>query len=682
MTAGDGALSRSVRERDSLSSSGSILWRPSRDRVERSQLTAFAAAVGAHSGRRFADYDDLWRWSVESLDDFWSAVVRFYGVEFDEPYNAVLANRSMPGATWFPGGRINFAKRILDRRGAGAALITVGESRATATLSWDDLAACVGALSQTLLEAGVRPGDRVVAYLPNIAEAVVGLLACASVGAIWAICGPEVGPSSALSRFAQLAPVVLLAVDGCRFSGRLHDRRGVAAQIADGLPSVHTVIHVPLVGAARETAHLRLGDQRRVLTWDDAVSRPAAPCTIPVDASAPLWVAYSSGTTGVPKGLVHSHAGILVVSLAQLGLQYDVGADDRFFWHSSTTWVMWNAVVSSLLLGATGVVYDGSPLWPHADRLWSLAEEVGATVIGASPAYVTASDRADLSPGSEYDLSRLRAVGITGAPLPASSYRWLYENVSEDMALHVISGGTDFAAALFCDAPWLPVTAGEMSARALGVNAQAWDAGGAPVVDEVGELVVLDPIPSMPLAIWGDEDGSRYRESYFDTFPGVWRHGDWVTITSRGTAMVHGRSDSTINRHGVRMGSSEIYAAVEAMDEIEDSLVLGVELDDGRYWMPLFVKPAADVNLDAELVEAIRDRIRQHASPRHLPDEVIAVPGVPRTVTGKKLEVPLKRIAQGASPASVLSLDAIDDPDVARWFIDRLTRATRGDTEA
>ena len=371
---------------------------------------------------------------------------------------------------------------------------------------------------------------------------------------------------------------------------------------------------------------------------------------------------------------MHGHAGVLLMGLVQQALQYDAREGDRSFWYTSTSWIMWNSQIAALSVGATAVLYDGSPLWPSVDRLWQIAEDARLTSLGTSPGYLLACEKAGLHPGREHDLSALRAVGVTGSPLPASSFRWVYEEVGSDLAMHVISGGTDFAAALVGDAPWLPVTEGEMSCRGLGIAADSWDEQGRPVRDEVGELVVTAPMPSMPLGIWGDDDGARYADAYFDVYPGVWRHGDWMTLTSRGTAVVHGRSDSTLNRHGVRMGSADIYAAVEAVPEVAEALVLGVEQSDGGYWLPLFVRLVPGTELDEALVARLKTVVREQASPRHVPDEVIAVPAVPHTATGKKLEVPLKRIAQGVPVDKALNLGAVDDPDAVRWFVDLLSR--------
>lgn len=650
---------------------GTVLWQPSPERVAASRLTRFAAQVHERYGAPIGTYEELWRWSVDSLEDFWAAVWEHFDVIASAPYEKVLTSREMPGASWFPGARLNLAENVLRADRPGPALVAVTEQGPAREVSWPELRGLVGAFQSTLDGLGVRQGDRVVAYLPNGVEAVVAMLACAALGAVWSTCAPDIGPASAVDRFGQLEPTVLLAVDGYRFGGKERARQAAVAELLDGLPTVRVLVSVPVLG----TGLTREGLQ--VVSWPDAVAAPCTPTYAQLEAEAPLWVVYSSGTTGLPKGLVHGHAGGLLMGLAQSGLQYDLGEDDRSFWYTSTSWIMWNSQIAALSVGATVVLYDGSPLWPSPDRLWQLAEEHRFTGLGTSPGYLLACEKAGLHPGREHDLSALRAVGVTGSPLPASSFQWVYDEVGPDLAMHNISGGTDFAAALTCDAPWLPVTAGEMSCRGLGIHAESWDEQGRPLVDEVGELVVLAPMPSMPLRIWGDEDGTRLRDAYFDTYPGVWRHGDWVTVTSRGTAIVHGRSDSTLNRHGVRMGSADIYAAVEAVPEVAEALVLGVELPDGGYWLPLFVRLAPGTELDDALVGRLKAVVREQASPRHVPDEVIAVPAVPHTATGKKLEIPLKRIAQGVPVEKALNLGAVDDPAAVHWFVEYLTQRSQ-----
>ena len=654
-----------------MSTSPTVLWEPSAQRVADSRLTGFAEHVRERYGAPTGSYDELWTWSVEHLAEFWAAAWEHFDVLASAPYERVVDSLEMPGARWFTGARLNLAENVLRADRPGPALVALTEQGPAREVSWPELRGMVGAFAAALRSFGVDVGDRVVAYLPNGVEAVVAMLGCATVGAVWSTCAPDIGASSAVDRFGQLAPTVLLTVDGYRFGGKERDRRAAVDELLDGLPTVETVVQVPLLGMGIERAGVR------VVSFDQAVAEPRAPEYAQLDAEAPLWVVYSSGTTGLPKGLVHGHAGILLMALVQQALQFDLGETDRAFWYTTTSWIMWNSQIAAMAAGATAVLYDGSPLWPGPDRLWQIAEDCRVTSLGTSPGYLLACEKAVLHPGREHDLSTLRAVGVTGSPLPASSFRWVYEEVGSDLAMHVISGGTDFAAALVGDAPWLPVTEGEMSCRGLGIAAASWDPDGKPVLDDVGELVVTAPMPSMPLGIWGDDDGSRYAGAYFDTYPGVWRHGDWVTISSRGTAVVHGRSDSTLNRHGVRMGSADIYAAVESVPEVDEALVLGVELADGGYWLPLFVRLAPGVELDDALVDRLKAVVREQASPRHVPDEVIAVPAVPHTATGKKLEIPLKRIAQGVPVDKALNLGAVDDPASVHWFVDHLA-ARRG----
>jgi acetoacetyl-CoA synthetase len=643
---------------------GEVLWEPDRERVVNARLTQFARVVEDRHGVRLDDYEALWRWSVEHLDEFWGEVWDFFDVGAGLGHGPVLSERRMPGARWFPGTQVSFVEHVL-RQASGreddAALVAVPEDGPSRETTWGQLADRVGAMAAALRRLGVQAGDRVVAYLPNVPEAVIAFLATASIGAVWSACGPDIGQRSATDRFRQLDPVLLFAADGYRFGGRTYDRREAARELAGALPSLRHVVTVPVLGLGEDTDGLR---------WDELLAEPArlSPQRFPFDH--PLWVVYSSGTTGLPKGLVHGHGGVLLMALVQGALHGDQRAGDRVMSYTSTTWIMWNAVVCSLLNAVTAVLYDGNPMHPSVDRLWQLAEEQRLTALGCSPGYLRACEKEGLSPSRDHDLSCLRSVGVTGSPVPAATYRWATRTLGPRVHFRVFSGGTDFIANVVDTAPWLPVYAGEMSGRALGCHVEAWDPEGHPLVDEVGELVILAPLPSMPLAIWGDTDGSRYRATYFDTWPGVWRHGDWLTITRRGSAVISGRSDSTLNRHGVRMGSADIYQAVEMLPEVTEALVLGIEEADGGYWLPLFVRLAPGWVLDDALVTRVKDAVREHASPRHVPDDVLSVRAIPHTTTGKKLEIPLKRIVQGTSAPRAGDLSAVDDPEAVQELVD------------
>ena len=608
------------------------------------------------------DYEALWTWSVDHLDEFWAALWDFFAVRSSAPYDIVLADASMPGARWFPGARLNYAEQVFSAESSERpALIGAAEGRAPAEVSWAELRRQVGALAARFREWGVGPGDRVAAYLPNIPETVAALLATAAVGAVWSCCAPDYGTQAVVDRFAQIEPVVLLVTDGYRYGGKEVDRRAEAAEIARSLPSLRRVVAVEYLFAGEPQPD-------GTVAWREAVSGDAELRFEPVAFDHPLWILYSSGTTGLPKGIVHGHGGIILEHLKWLGLHTDVRRGDRFFWYTTTAWVVWNVVVGSLLLGATAVVYDGSPAWPATDAVWRVAAETGATQLGLSAGYIAASQKAGVSPGADHDLSQLRSVMSTGSVLPREGWHWVYDHVKGDVWLDAPSGGTDIASAYVGGCPLKPVVAGEMQCRFLGTRVEAWNDDGASLVDAVGELVVTAPMPSMPLYFWGDPDGRRYHDAYFDTFPGVWRHGDWITITGRGTAVIHGRSDSTLNRHGVRMGSADIYAAVEQLPEVTESLVIGAEIGDARYYMPLFVVLADGVTLDDALKTRINDVIRRQCSPRHVPDEIRAVPAIPHTLTGKRLEVPVKRLIQGFPLERAVNPGVVDRPDLLDYY--------------
>lgn len=620
------------------------LWTPSADRVARARITSFAADVGLPG----ASYHELWRWSVDDLDGFWGAIWRQFGVAGD--FDTVLADASMPGAVWFPGTEVNYAERLFAGKADDAlAIQEASETRPLTTWTWGRLRAEAAAIRAGLQARGVGPGDRVAAYLPNIAETIAAFAATASLGAIWSSAAPEFGEQAVIDRFAQIAPKVLLGVDGYRYGGRDFDRRRHAVDIAEAV-GAELVPFGYLDGSG----------------WPEGFLVEGAPLTfdrVPFDH--PLWVLYSSGTTGLPKPIVHGQGGMLLEHLKKTYLHLDAQAGDRIFWFTTTGWMMWNFLMSVLLADASIVLYDGNPA---GEVLWDLAADAGVTTFGTSAAFLTASMKAGVEPGRGRDLSALRAVGSTGSPLPPAGFRWVYEHVGEDTWLFSTSGGTDVCTAFVGGVPTLPVYEGELQARCLGAAVEAWNERGEPVTGEVGELVICKPMPCMPLGFWGDDDGSRYRASYFEMFPGIWRHGDWLELTERGTAIIHGRSDATINRGGVRMGTAEIYGAVSTVEEVVDSLVVDVPQEDGESWMPLFVVLRGGAVLDDDLVARVKAAVRERCSPRHVPSEVLQIAEVPRTLSGKALEIPVKRILLGAEPADTTSLDGMANPSSLDWF--------------
>ncbi|CAL9570216.1 Acetyl-coenzyme A synthetase [Nocardiopsis dassonvillei] len=667
-----------------------VLWRPDEETVASSNIVAFARWVAEHKGAGpFGtdgdfDYDALWRWSVTDVDGFWDAIREYYGVRFDTPAEGVLAEDVMPGARWFPGATLNYARHLFEGRDPDRVAIRhATELRPLAEWTWGELRARTAAIAAGLRERGVGPGDRVVAYLPNLPETVAAFLAVASLGAIWSSCSPDFGVRSVIDRFAQIEPKVLLAVDGYRYGGRDFDRRPVVEELRAALPTVeHTVLLDYLEPGAEPV--------EGTLAWSDLEASGAGtePEFTPVAFDHPLWVLYSSGTTGLPKAIVQGHGGILLEQLKNLHLHLDAQEDDRVLWFTTTGWMMWNFLVSVLLTPASIVLYDGSPAHPTPSSpsapggrppaavppapdlgsLWDLAAEAGVTVFGTSAGFLSSCMKDGVHPRRGRDLSRLKAVGSTGSPLSPEAFSWVYEEFGDDLWLFSTSGGTDVCSCLVGGTPTLPVYEGEIQSRALGMAVASWDPDGKELVGEVGELVVTRPAPSMPVFFWGDEDGERLRDSYFSMYPGVWRHGDWIEITERGTAIIYGRSDSTINRGGVRMGTSEIYRAVLALDGITDALVVDVPRGDGSSRIELFTVLREGTELDDALVKEIARRIRTDCSPRHVPDRVRAVPAVPRTLSGKILEVPVKRILMGQAPDKVASRDSLADPEALDHF--------------
>jgi acetoacetyl-CoA synthetase len=640
---------------------GELLWEPSPEIIERATMTRYMRWLAAERNLEFGGYPPLWEWSVRELEDFWTSIWDFFDVHASRPYTGVLPDRAMPGANWFPGAELSYAEHIFrGKRDADLAVLHSSELRDLGELTWGELRQQVAHTVTGLRALGVGRGDRVVAYMPNIPETLIAFLATASIGAVWSSCSPDFGAASVIDRFAQIEPKVLFCVDGYRYNGRDFDRTDVVAGLQTAMPTLERTVVLPYLDPKPD-----LGGLQSAITWNELLDsgRGARLDFEQVPFDHPLWVLYSSGTTGLPKAIVHGHGGILLEHLKKLNLHVDAQPGDRIFWFTTTGWMMWNFLVSGLLTEAAIVLYDGSPGHPDMDVLWDLADQAGITTFGTSAAYIAACMKARTEPATGRDLSRLRAVGSTGSPLSPEAFRWIYDHVGEDTWLFSTSGGTDLCTAFVGGVPILPVYEGELQARSLGASVEAWDPEGRPLIGEVGELVITRPMPSMPLYLWNDPGGERYRESYFDMFPGIWRHGDWIEITDRGTAIITGRSDSTINRGGVRMGTAEIYRAVLAVDEVVDALVVDVGT------MPLFVVLREGAELDDDLVARIRARIREDCSPRHVPDEVVQVQEVPRTLSGKVLELPVKKILEGTPPEQAASRDSLANPPALDFFV-------------
>ncbi len=638
------------------------LWAPSADFKKKANLTRYMEWLRTERKSGIHTYDELWAWSTDSPEDFWGSLWEYFDIQ-GTPADQILSGDPMPDTRWFEGASLNFAEHIFrqatDER---PALVSVRENSTPAEMSWDELIHSTARVKAFLEKSGIKTGDRVVAYLPNIPEATVSFLAANALGCVWSSCSPDFGVSAVIDRFEQVEPRVLICVDGYRYGGKAYDKTDAIREITDRLPTLEQIIFIPYLDPEATLEN--------TTPWSKVMNRDETTLSFTrVPFSHPIWILYSSGTTGIPKAITHSHGGVLLELLKYLTFHNDVHPGDRSFWYTTTGWMMWNYLQGALLCGATIVLYDGSPAEPDINALWRLAEQCAITHLGTSAGYITACMKADSSPAKEFDLKALVSIGSTGSPLPPEGFDWVYENVDRNVWLTSISGGTDVCSAFVGGNPLWPVYQGEIQCRALGCRLEAYDESGQPLLDEVGEMVITQPMPSMPVFFWNDPDKQRYRSSYFEEFPGVWRHGDWIRITPRQGVIIYGRSDATLNRGGIRIGTSEIYRAVNQVEEVADSLIICLEKEEGEFYMPLFVQMKEDRKLTAALKKKINQTIRQAYTPRHVPDEILEVDEIPYTISGKKTEAPVKKILMGHSPAKAIKKDALRNPSALEYFV-------------
>ncbi len=643
-----------------------LLWQPSLAFRERTNLAHYLLWLQKEKKLPFEDYRALWSWSVEEPADFWESIWQYFQVRSYAPYTQALSNDPMPNTRWFAGSKLNYAEHIFKSYNETyPALIFQSERHPLTEVSWATLRSQVAALSAYLRGLGVCAGDRVVAYLPNIPEATVAFLAACALGAVWSSCSPDFGVSSVLDRFQQIEPKIFITVDGYQYNGKAFDKMDAVKQFCDQLPSLEKVVVVSYLHPTVDIA-----DIPNSISWSEVIENQEEELVFEVlPFDHPIWILYSSGTTGLPKAITHTHGGVLLEHYKYLAFHNDVHPGERFFWFSTTGWMMWNFVQASLLLGATAVLYDGSPGYPNLEVLWKFTEEAQIHHFGTSAPFLVACMKAGLNPSKRFKINHLRSVSSTGSPLPPEAFDWVYQNVKSDIWLCSMSGGTDVCTAFVGGNPLEPVYEGEIQCRALGCALYAYDESGNVITDEVGEMVITKPMPSMPIYFWNDVNNQKYLDSYFDLFPGVWRHGDWVRITSRGTLVIYGRSDATLNRQGIRIGTSEIYNALNKVEAIKDSLIVNLELEGGKHYMPLFVVLNEGVVLNHDLKDRINQTLKTAYSPRHVPDEIFEVPDIPYTISGKKMEAPVKKILLGFPIGRAANQDSMRNRDALQFFV-------------
>jgi acetoacetyl-CoA synthetase len=647
---------------------GKTLWEGSKQFKAHSHLQAYKQWLSENKGLEFKNYQELWQWSVTEVEDFWESIWNYFKVTSYQPYSKVLSTYQMPESKWFEGATINYAEHLFKKAKDNKTAIFFGnESGEIQEMSWSVLKTKVASLARYLKSVGVTKGDRVVAFLPNVPEATIAFLAVNSLGAIWSSTSPDFGTESVVDRFAQIEPKVLIAVDGYQYNGKPYDKSNIVNAIVDALPTLKKVLVLPYLNANVMDAfpeHYQNINRIFKTVQGELVFEP-------VDFNHPIWVLYSSGTTGLPKAIVHSHGGILLEHLKYMAFHNDVHEGERYFWFSTTGWMMWNFVQAAFLMGASIVLYDGSPTYPNFNKLWQFSDDVKINHFGTSAPYLVACMKKGLLPKAEFDLSSIRSISSTGAPLPPEAFDYVYANIKDNVWLCSMAGGTDVCTAFVGGVPEYAVHSGEIQCRALGVSLYAYDDNGQPVEDELGEMVIDKPMPSMPIYFWNDNGNKRYKASYFEHYPGKWRHGDFIKINSETHGLIiYGRSDATLNRHGIRIGTSEIYRAVNKIEAVEDSLIVNLELDEGKHYMPLFVKMRNSTRLTDDVKTQINSQLKKEYSPRHVPDEIIQVADIPYTISGKKMEAPIKKILLGMPLEKSINFDSMRNPESVDFFIE------------